>query len=266
MSFPAGARHRIAARSVFGGLATVADLPSINLPPNFLPGSRSATTASADATEIFISHRRAIRRRSLRRAMLESASVVADRRASCGGVWQIYVACVPGLASFLAERFPTSPPVSTTAPVLGRNGNTWISLKPAGRPIVQALLLRFSSRPYMDRAAALIRADVLSARDPVADEMAGRRHARAVGAASMPLNWHYDLICRLSERLLGLHIRFACNCCSVRRVVRTVRAGRPGACRGFLPRRSRCGFRSPICWRRFTSPVTWYLPQLSHLL
>ena len=89
------------------------------------------------------------------------------------------------------------------------------------------------------RAAALYRADAVPAAHPVADEMAARRHAGAVGGALCG-----DLAVRsvsvgLSERLLGLQsVRLAIAV----RVRRLVRAGRRACgCRGYCPRRSRCG-------------------------
>ena len=135
-------------------------------------------------------------------------------------VWQIYVAHVFLFTIFLAEISYVA--TSFENPLYcGRNGHHGFpqAARCHHRPGAAAAI---PSRQH-GRAAALHRADAVSAADPVADEVAGRRHAGAVGAALCA-----DLAVRLvsvglSERLLVLQsVRLAIAV----RVRRLVRAGR----------------------------------------
>ena len=130
--------------------------------------------------------------------------------------------------------------------VFGRNGNHGFP-QAARRHHRPGAAAEISSRQH-GRVAALYRADAVSAADPVADEMASRRHAGAVGRALCRHLAVRSVSVGLSERLLGLQsVRLAIAV----RVRRLVRAGRRQAdVADYCHRRSRCGFRWPICSRR----------------
>ncbi len=105
--------------------------------------------------------------------------------------------------------------------ILGRNGDHGFS-QAAGRHHRPGAAAEISPRQH-GRAAALHRADVFSALDPVADEVESRRHAGAVGRALCAHLAVRPASDGLSERLLGLQsVRLAIAV----RVRRLVRAGR----------------------------------------
>ena len=116
--------------------------------------------------------------------MLESGFTVATARI-LRRVWQIYVAHVFLFTIFLAEISYVA--TSFDNPLYTEEMGIMDFLKQPDVTIVQALLLRFRPGQY-GRAAALYRVDVLSAGHPVADEMAGRRHAGVVGGCSMRID------------------------------------------------------------------------------
>ena len=157
-------------------------------------------------------------------------------------VWQIYVAHVFLFTIFLAEISYVA--TSFENPLYTEEMGIMDFLKQPDVTIVQALLLRF--RPVnMDVLPLYIVLMLFLPRDPVADEVASRRHAGAVGRCSMRVTWQFDLVSDgLSERLLGVQSVRLAIAVRVRRLVRAGRRAR--GCRGSCRRRSRCGFASPI--------------------
>ena len=219
-----------------------------HLPPNILTWFTIRNYGFSDATEIFIFISGYTAAFVYGRAMIESGFVVATARI-LRRVWQIYVAHVFLFTIFLAEISYVA--TSFENPLYTEEMGIMDFLKQPDVTIVQALLLRF--RPVnMDVLPLYIVLMLFLPAHPVADEMEDRRHAGAVGRALCADLAFRSGTCRPIRTATGPSIRSPGNCCSCS--ARGARSAAPGAWRGFSPRRSRCGFRPPICSRRSASP------------
>ena len=218
-----------------------------HLPTNILTWFTIRNYGFSDATEIFIFISGYTAAFVYGRAMLERGFVVATARI-LRRVWQIYVAHVFLFTIFLAEISYVATRFEN--PLYSEEMGIMDFLKQPDVTIIQALLLQIPSRQH-GRAAALHRADAVPADHPVADEVAGRRRAGAVGAAVCA-----DLALRLvsdglSERLLDLQSVLLAIAVRVRRLVR---AGRRRAdVADPVVAGSRCGSAPPICCSRSSS-------------
>ena len=218
-----------------------------HLPPNLLTWFTIRNYGFSDATEIFIFISGYTAAFVYGRAMLESGFVVATARV-LRRVWQIYVAHVFLFTIFLAEISYVA--TSFENPLYSEEMGIMDFLKQPDVTIVQALLLRF--RPVnMDVLPLYIvlmlflplilwlmkwKADVTLALSVAA-------LCRSPGTSIC--------ICRPIRTATGPSIRSPGNCCSCS--APGARSAARGECRGFFPRRSRCGLRSPICLRRSAS-------------
>ena len=218
-----------------------------HLPTNILTWLTIRNYGFSDATEIFIFISGYTAAFVYGRAMLEVGFVVASARI-LRRVWQIYVAHVFLFTIFLAEisyvatRFEN--PLYSR-----RNGHP--RFPQAARCHHRAGAAAALPPRQHGRAAALHRADAVPAADPVADEMARRCHAGAVGAALRRDLAVRSLSLRLSERLLGLQPVCLAIAVRVRRLVRARRRAADVA--HPVVERSRCGSAS----------LTWHSPSSS---
>ena len=150
-----------------------------HLPPNLLTWFTIRNYGFSDATEIFIFISGYTAAFVYGRAMREAGFVVATARI-LRRVWQIYVAHVFLFTIFLAEISYVA--TSFDNPLYSEEMGIMDFLKQPDVTIVQALLLRF--RPVnMDVLPLYIVLMFFLPADPVADEVARRCHAGAVGRA-----------------------------------------------------------------------------------
>ena len=245
ISLPAGGERELRL-DLFRGLALWLIFID-HLPPNLLTWLTIRNYGFSDATEIFIFISGYTAAFVYGRAMLESGFVVATARI-LRRVWQIYVAHVFLFTIFLAEISYVA--TSFENPLYTEEMGIMDFLKQPDVTIVQALLLRF--RPVnMDVLPLYI---VLMLFLPLILWLmkwkADVTLALSVAALCPDLAIR-SVSVGLSERLLGLQSVCLAIAVRVRRLVRARR--RAGGCRGSCRRRSRCGFRSPICSRRSAS-------------
>ena len=153
-----------------------------HLPPNLLTWLTIRNYGFSDATEIFIFISGYTAAFVYGRAMRDAGFVVATARI-LRRVWQIYVAHVFLFTIFLAEISYVA--TSFENPLYSEEMGIMDFLKQPDVTIVAGAAAEISPGQH-GRAAALYRADVFSAADPVADEVAARRHAGAVGGALRP--------------------------------------------------------------------------------
>ena len=212
-----------------------------HLPPNLLTWFTIRNYGFSDATEIFIFISGYTAAFVYGRAMLEAGFVVATARI-LRRVWQIYVAHVFLFTIFLAEISYVA--TSFENPLYTEEMGIMDFLKQPDVTIVQALLLRF--RPVnMDVLPLYI---VLMLFLPLIlwlMKWQRRRHAGAVGRALCADLAVTICICRPIRTASGPSIRSPGNCCSCS--APGARSAARGGCRASCPRRSRCGFASPIC-------------------
>ena len=175
-------------------------------------------------------------------------------------VWQIYVAHVFLFTIFLAEISYVA--TSFENPLYTEEMGIMDFLKQPDVTIVQALLLRF--RPVnMDVLPLYI---VLMLFLPLILWLMRWKPdvTLALSVLLYAVTWEFDLYLPPIRTASGPSIRSPGNCCSCS--APGVRSAAPGGCRGSCRRRSRCGSASPICSLAFCVTLTWYVPQLGHLM
>ena len=180
ITLPAGAERELRL-DLFRGLALWLIFID-HLPPNILTWFTIRNYGFSDATEIFIFISGYTAAFVYGRAMLECRLRDRDRAHHAAGLADLCRARVPVHdlpgGNFLRRRQFRQPAV------LGRNGDHGFP-QAAGCHHHPGAAAAIPSRQH-GRAAALYRADAVPAPDPVADEVAARRHAGAVGRCSMP--------------------------------------------------------------------------------
>ncbi len=231
-----------------------------HLPPSLLTWFTIRNYGFSDATEIFIFISGYTAAFVYGRAMLESGFVVATARI-LRRVWQIYVAHVFLFTIFLAEISYVATRFEN--PLYTEEMGIMDFLKQPDVTIVQALLLRF--RPVnMDVLPLYI---VLMLALPLIlwlDEMAARRHARPLGRA---LRGHLGIrpvSARPIRTASGRSIPSPGNCCSCS--AHGVRSEVRDACRVSWRHRVTMWISIAYLVAAFYVTLTWYVPQLSHLM
>ena len=258
ISFPAAGERELRL-DLFRGLALWLIFID-HLPPNLLTWFTIRNYGFSDATEIFIFISGYTAAFVYGRAMLESGFVVATARI-LRRVWQIYVAHVFLFTIFLAEISYVA--TSFENPLYTEEMGIMDFLKQPDVTIVQALLLRF--RPVnMDVLPLYI---VLMFFLPLILWLMKWR-ADVTLALSVVL-YAADLAfrsgtCRPIRTAIGPSIRLPGNCCSCS--ARGARWAARGECRGILSSPVTLWISFAYLFAAFCVTLTWYLPQLGHLM
>ena len=217
-----------------------------HLPPSLLTWLTIRNYGFSDATEIFIFISGYTAAFVYGRAMRDVGFVVATARI-LRRVWQIYVAHVFLFTIFLAEISYVA--TSFENPLYSEEMGIMDFLKQPDITIVQALLLRF--RPVnMDVLPLYI---VLMFFLPFILWLMKWKADVTLGLSVLlyAATWQFDFYLRPIRTASGPSIRLPGNCCSCS--ARGARRAAPEGCRASCRRRSRCGSRSPIWWRRSMS-------------
>ena len=202
----------------------------------------------SDAAEIFIFISGYTAAFVYGRSLLESGFVIAAARIF-RRVWQIYAAHILLFTIMVAEVSYVV--VYLEQAVLRRRGGDHRFPQAARHRHGAGAAAEISPAEY-GRPAALLRADGLSAVDTAADAVARQSHAGDVGRALRGLPCATICILPPIRTDSGRSIPLRGKCCSCS--APGARSAAPSGCRASCLRRSRCGLRLPICWRRFASP------------
>ena len=229
-----------------------------HMSPDLLTWSTIRNYGFSDATEIFIFISGYTAALVYGRAMLELGFVIATARI-LRRVWQIYLAHVFLFTVFLAEISYLAAGLDN--PLYSEEMGVTDFLRHPGVAIVQTLLLNPS--PQHGRVAALYRADVLSPLHSVADEVASRSDAGAVGRALCDEMEVRSVSDGLSERLLVF--QSVCLAIAVR-VRRVVRARWRRRLSGILSSPVTLWISAAYLLAAFGVTMTWYFPQLGELM